>query len=81
MILKIHCTGTYVSKSCGPSSHPGGRFCFGSGYFNLTENYLHEILHGSRSDYDIIMAHPTVRHGEMVLLTTVDPPSRNYLLT
>jgi hypothetical protein len=41
----------------------GGRFCFGSGYFNLTENYLHEILHGSKSDFDIIMAHPKVSNA------------------
>ena len=28
------------------------------GYFNLTQEYLEEILHKSESEYDLLMAHP-----------------------
>jgi len=40
------------------SGSEGGRFTFGSGYFNLTQEYLEEILHKSESEYDLLMAHP-----------------------
>ena len=31
---------------------------FGTGYFNPTEEYLHSILHKSKSNIDLLMAHP-----------------------
>ena len=37
----------------------GGTFHFGSGYFNLTEDYCHKMMHNSTSDFRILMAHPT----------------------
>jgi len=40
------------------SGEAGGRFTFGSGYFNLTQEYLDEIVHKSESEFDLLMAHP-----------------------
>eukprot|EP00088_Acartia_fossae_P038693 TRINITY_DN4013_c0_g1_i10.p1 TRINITY_DN4013_c0_g1~~TRINITY_DN4013_c0_g1_i10.p1 ORF type:complete len:470 (+),score=63.70 TRINITY_DN4013_c0_g1_i10:43-1452(+) len=40
------------------SGEKSGRFTFGSGYFNLTQDYLDEILHKSESEFDLLMAHP-----------------------
>lgn len=39
------------------SGEENGKFVFGSGYFNLTEEYLHEVLNGA-SNFDLLMAHP-----------------------
>ena len=31
-----------------------------TGYFNLTESYVNTIIHKSKADFKILMAHPTV---------------------
>ena len=38
----------------------GSAFKFGTGYFNLTEEYMKSILEGSSAGFDLLMAHPKV---------------------
>merc|ERR1719397_659229 len=40
------------------SGEQGGVFHFGSGYFNLTEEYCHQMMHSSKSGFQVLMAHP-----------------------
>lgn len=37
----------------------GAAFHLGSGYFNLTESYCHALMHHSKADCQILMAHPS----------------------
>ena len=40
------------------SGEPGGMFHFATGYFNLTDQYMKDILEGSESKFNLLMAHP-----------------------
>jgi len=40
------------------SGLPGSSFMLGSGYFNPSQEYLSDILHRSKSTFNILMAHP-----------------------
>lgn len=40
------------------SGGPGGIFHFATGYFNLTEDYMRDMMDSQQSNYSILMAHP-----------------------
>lgn len=40
------------------STPSGSSIRFGTGYFNLTQEYLHVIMHQSKANYELLMAHP-----------------------
>lgn len=47
-----------LTTSMFRSGLPGSSFMLGSGYFNPSQEYLHDILHRSQSSFSILMAHP-----------------------
>ena len=47
-----------VTSKVLASGESGGMFHFGSGYFNLTEEYCHQMMHNSKADFKVLMAHP-----------------------
>ena len=48
-------TSKFLEKS---GKVKGSRIVFGTGYFNLTDEYMHAIMHKSKANFDIICAHP-----------------------
>ena len=40
------------------SGEPGGMFHFATGYFNLTDDYMEDMLEQSQADFSLLMAHP-----------------------
>jgi len=40
------------------SGEPGGMFHFATGYFNLTDDYMKDVLETSPSNFSLLMAHP-----------------------
>ena len=36
------------------NAHENATFKFGTGYFNLTQEYLHVILHKSKAKFDLV---------------------------
>merc|ERR550519_1422557 len=47
-----------VTSKVLASGEAGGTFHFGSGYFNLTEEYCHQMMHSTKADFQVLMAHP-----------------------
>merc|ERR1712112_153992 len=47
-----------VTSKVLASGEKGGVFHFGSGYFNLTAEYCHQMMHNSKADFRVLMAHP-----------------------
>jgi len=47
-----------VTSKVLASGEQGGVFHFGSGYFNLTAEYCHQMMHSSKAGFRILMAHP-----------------------
>ena len=47
-----------VTSKVLASGEKGGVFHFGSGYFNLTAEYCHQMMHSSKADFRVLMAHP-----------------------
>ena len=47
-----------VTSKVLASGEQGGVFHFGSGYFNLTAEYCHQMMHSSKAGFRVLMAHP-----------------------
>ena len=48
-------------------TEPGSRIKLATGYFNLTGEYIEKIIRKSPSNYEILMAHPTVKYSNNYL--------------
>lgn len=58
-LLRIHQDELLTLKFLeNTGADTGSRIVFGTGYFNLTDEYMNTIMHKSKAKFDIICAHP-----------------------
>jgi len=56
--LNITQDSTITSRLLRLAAESGGTFHLGTGYFNLTDNYIADMMDQSQSSFKLLMAHP-----------------------
>ena len=59
------CDDEHVTKTLLCKAEESDRIFLASGYFNLTEEYIKEILHESRAQFHILTASPLVSFSHL----------------
>ena len=60
------CDDEHVTKTLLCKAEESDRIFLASGYFNLTEEYIKEILHESRAQFHILTASPLVSFSHLI---------------